>query len=85
MIDEKKVQVIIENERDERTLAWLQSQFSDGEIIAAITSIKGRRRAYLSNVCKVLLVTPPDVLAFVPQFEGLERVKKLKELLRRGV
>lgn len=54
---------IVESKRDERVLAWLVSQVGEESIAAACLCLAGTRRAYPSNIAKVLGVVPPKELA----------------------
>lgn len=51
--------VILANDRDRRTWAWLQAHVDRGALVAALDALAGSRRPYLSNLCKVLQVKPP--------------------------
>ncbi len=46
--------MIIENERDERTAAWLIEQYGAEAVAEAETRISGARKPYPSNIAKVL-------------------------------
>ena len=53
--------LIIENDKDRRSLAWLQSQFAAAEIDAAVNAIEQRgQKAYLSMLAKQLKTRVPD-------------------------
>ncbi len=54
---------IVESKRDERILAWLVAQVGEESIAAACLRLAGTRRAYPSNIAKVLGVVPPKELA----------------------
>ena len=55
--------LIVENDKDKRSLAWLQSQFAAAEIDAAVAAIEQRgQKAYLSMLAKQLKTrVPADV------------------------
>lgn len=50
--------VVIQNPRDERTLAWLLQTVGEVAVREAVAQLSGQRRPYLSNITKVLGVTP---------------------------
>ena len=54
--------MIIENERDERTAAWLIEQYGAEAVAEAETRIAGARKPYPSNIAKVLGATLPEAL-----------------------
>lgn len=56
--------LIIANAKDQVIADWLRQIYSDAELAAAVAQLAGNRRPYVSNVCKVLGVSPPpDVTA----------------------
>ena len=55
--------VILETERDRRTLAWLIQQAGEPVLERACASLAGRRKCYPSNLAKCLGLVPPDSLA----------------------
>lgn len=55
--------VILETERDRRTLAWLIQQVGEPALERACSSLAGRRKCYPSNLAKCLGQVPPDSLA----------------------
>lgn len=52
--------ILIQNERDSRVLSWLRSIYTDDEIEIALSCLAGQRRPYVSNVCKLFGVVPPE-------------------------
>lgn len=54
--------MIIQNERDERTAAWLIEQVGAEALAEAETRLQGARKPYPSNLAKVLGLTLPDSL-----------------------
>jgi hypothetical protein len=74
--------LIIENERDRVTLAWIRKQVSDSSIEAAVQMLGGRK-PYLSNLCKVLKITPPEDIFITPREMALEHLKVLKQMLEK--
>ena len=55
--------VILETERDRRTLAWLVQQVGEPALERACATLAGRRKCYPSNLAKCLGLVPPDSLA----------------------
>lgn len=55
--------LIVENEKDRRSLAWLQSQHPANAIDAAVAAVEARgQKAYLSMIAKELKTrVPADV------------------------
>jgi hypothetical protein len=74
--------LIIENERDRVTLAWIKKQVSDASIEAAVQTLGGRK-PYISNLCKVLKITPPEDITLTPRDVALEHLKALKQMLEK--
>ena len=58
------MEFICESDRDKRTLHWLVAQIGEAEVAAACQRLVGARRAYASNVAKVLGLVPPRELAY---------------------
>lgn len=54
--------VIIQSPRDQRVLDWLIQQAGQEAVSAACHQLAGSRRAYPSNVAKILGLTPPESL-----------------------
>lgn len=72
------LEIIVENERDKRALLYLQQVRGDKKLKWAITQLAGKRRAYVSNLAKVLLVELPSNTELLPLPE--EQVVKGAEL-----
>ena len=73
----------LDNERDHRVLAWLRSTVGDEAIRDAIGRLAGRRRPFVSNLCRVLGVeVPPEVIepskAVLSREEARQRLEGLK-------
>ncbi len=49
----------LDNERDRRVLSWLRSTVGDDAIRDAIGRLAGRRKPFVSNLCRVLGVEVP--------------------------
>ncbi len=75
--------VIVTSERDQRVLDWLLSQVGRDALEAACRLIPGRRRPYVSNVAKVLGLTPPSDLALTPSDVARRHLSEFRTLLRR--
>lgn len=73
--------VVLANDRDRRVLDWLRSVVGDAAILAALQGLAGGRRPYVSNLCKVLGVSPPKTLALTPMADARQRLSDLKRLL----
>lgn len=73
--------VIIDNDRDRRTFAWLRTQRTTAEIMDAVDNIAGNRRPYLTNVLRILDLTAPEDLSITPRSEAKSRVAALKRAL----
>ncbi|MBE2244802.1 cryptic plasmid protein A [Candidatus Accumulibacter phosphatis] len=54
--------VILETERDRRTLAWLIQQVGEPALQRACATLAGRRKCYPSNLAKCLGLVPPESL-----------------------
>lgn len=76
--------VAVETARDRRVLIWLISQVGEGAVAAACHQLAGQRRPYVSNVAKVLGLTPPDDIALTPLNDAKRRLAQCKALLQRG-
>ena len=74
----------LDNDRDRRTLAWLRSTVGDEAIRDAIGRLAGRRRPFVSNLCRVLGVeVPPAVVEPSKAVLSREEAKQRLEALRR--
>jgi len=78
------MKVVIETERDRRTLNWLVSQVGEDKVAAACDALAGERRAYVSNVAKVLGLEPPIEVLQTPAVKARQELLALKSLLRKG-
>lgn len=74
--------MIIENERDRRTAAWLEEHYTPEELIEAQKRLIGARKAYPSNIAKVLGKTPPERLKYASNEEAQIKLKEIKEMLK---
>lgn len=78
--------VIIANDRDRRTLAWLRDCVGDVAIIKVTGRLAGNRKPYPTNIAKILGLPIPETVALPPS--DLERVRErlagLKSILKMG-
>lgn len=59
----QQVGIPLESDLDRRVLAWLRAAVGDEAIRDAVARIPGRRRPYVSNLCKALgVAVPPEVV-----------------------
>jgi hypothetical protein len=73
--------VILESQRDHRTLAWLIEQVGESELERACASLAGDRKAYPSNLAKVLGLVPPEGLCRPSRAEVRVRLDQIRKLL----
>jgi hypothetical protein len=73
--------VIIENERDERTAAWLIETYGAEAVAEAETRIAGERRPYPSNIAKVLGVSLPEALKRTENAAARQKLAELRRML----
>lgn len=70
--------VLIQNDRDRRTLDWLIRQVGQEAIRQAVAQLAGNRKPYLSNVAKVLGLTLPKSVEHTPQSEGRAKLAEIR-------
>ncbi|WP_063786956.1 hypothetical protein [Paraburkholderia caribensis] len=73
--------VILANERDRRTFAYLVVTCGLQRVIKARQALPGRTRPYVSNIAKILGVTIPEAVVITPRAEGLRHLSEIKEFL----
>lgn len=73
--------MIIENERDERTAAWLIETYGAEAVAEAETRIVGERRPYPSNIAKVLGVSLPESLKRTENAAARQKLAELRRML----
>lgn len=73
--------MIIQNDRDRRTAAWLIEQFGAEAVAEAETRLKGARRPYPSNLAKVLGVTLPEALERTENAAARQKLAELRRML----
>lgn len=72
--------VLLETERDRRVLNWLIGQVGVEAVEDACCSLAGRRRAYPSNIAKVLGLSPPRSLELTPRDLARKHLAQLQSL-----
>ena len=75
--------VIVENERDRRTLRWLIDNVGHDAIREAIQRIPGNRRPYVSNVVKTMGLTPPKDLEIADRETARRYLEAIRATLSR--
>ncbi len=73
--------MIIENERDERTAAWLIETYGAEAVAEAEARISGARKPYPSNIAKVLGVTIPESLKRTENAAARQKLAELRQML----
>lgn len=74
--------VIVVNDRDRRTLAWLCDRVGDAAILAAVSQLAGNRKPYLSNIAKALGVALPEHLEAADRETALKHLAAIRERLK---
>lgn len=77
-------QVLLVNERDQRTWAWLCETVSAEAIEDALLRLAGGRKPYVSNLCKTLGLQPPQALELASRETANARIAAMRSLLLRG-
>jgi hypothetical protein len=75
--------VIVQNERDERTAAWLIEQVGAEALAEAETRLQGARKPYPSNLAKVLGLTLPDSLKRTENAAARQKLAELKNIIEK--
>lgn len=73
--------MIIANERDERTAAWLIEQYGIEAVERAKTQLVGARKPYPSNIAKILGATLPENLQYTSRETARANISALKKFL----
>lgn len=76
--------ILVLNDRDRRTLAWLRSQVSDEAIAAAVEQLAGARRPFVSNVAKLLGLSVPEGMDRSTREEALRHLAAIRAKLKIG-
>lgn len=75
--------MIVQNERDERTAAWLIEQVGAEALAEAETRLQGARKPYPSNLAKVLGLTLPDSLKRTENAAARQKLTELKNIIEK--
>lgn len=75
--------MIIQNERDERTAAWLIEQYGAEAVSQAERQLAGARKPYPSNIAKILGAELPENLKYTSRETAQDNIAKLKEIVAR--
>lgn len=75
--------MIVQNERDERTSAWLIEQVGAEALAEAETRLQGARKPYPSNLAKVLGLTLPDSLKRTENAAARQKLAELKNIIEK--
>lgn len=75
------MRLIVESKRDQRVLEWLVSQVGEEGVADACRQLAGARRAYVSNIAKVLNLSPPDSLALASRDDTQRHLDSIHRLL----
>lgn len=73
--------MIIENDRDKRTAAWLMEVYGAEVITDAEKRLAGARKAYPSNIAKVLGVDLPESLKRTGKVAARQKLAELRRML----
>ena len=73
----------VQNERDERTAAWLIEQVGAEALAEAETRLQGARKPYPSNLAKVLGLTLPDSLKRTENAAARQKLAELKNIIEK--
>jgi len=79
--------LIVESKRDQRVLDWLVSQVGEEAVVNACMHLAGARRAYVSNIAKLLNLSIPANLALMTKEDAqhhIEVIYRLLEARQRG-
>jgi hypothetical protein len=73
--------LIIESKRDQRVLDWLVSQVGEKAVCDACEQLIGARRAYVSNIAKILNLCPPPDLVMTSREDAKHHLEAIHRLL----
>lgn len=76
--------LVIESERDRRTLDWLLAQVGAEGVQTALGGLSGGRRGYVSNLCRILGLRPPEQLERASADTARRHLAELQKLMGRG-
>lgn len=75
--------MIINNERDERTAAWLIEQYGTEAIERAKTQLAGARKPYPSNIAKILGANLPESLQYTSRETARKNIAAMLKILKK--
>jgi hypothetical protein len=75
------MKIILEAERDRRTLAWLIDQVGESAVERACTNLAGQRKCYPSNLAKILGLILPESLSRPSPTQVQAYLKEMRKLL----
>lgn len=76
--------MITDNERDERTAAWLIEQYGAEAVTQAEAQLAGARKSYPSNIAKILGAELPESLKYTSKETARSHIAKMKETLAKS-
>jgi hypothetical protein len=74
--------VVVESDRDRRTLDWLINEVGVVAVENACCQLAGQRKLYVSNIAKALGLTPPDIVFRPTRDEARARLAAIKKTLQ---
>jgi hypothetical protein len=75
------MKLVIQSQRDERTLKWLIEHVGSAEVARACGLLAGARKPYPSNIAKVLGLTLPRSLACPTKEQAKVQIAEILKLL----
>ncbi|KAB2937412.1 MAG: cryptic plasmid protein A [Rhodocyclaceae bacterium] len=75
--------VVVESPRDERVLRWLIDQAGVAAVEDACMRLAGSRRAYVSNIAKILGLQPPKDLELASRENAERHLAAINRILGR--
>ncbi|PZO07981.1 MAG: cryptic plasmid protein A [Lysobacteraceae bacterium] len=73
--------ILVESKRDQRVLDWLVEQVGHEGVAEACSKLAGARRAYPSNIAKVLGLEPPQRLAVAARSDAAFHLAEIARIL----
>jgi hypothetical protein len=73
--------IILANDRDRRTFAYLVDTCGYERVIAARRALPGRTRPYVSNIARALGVAVPETVVVTPREEACRHLDVIKDFL----
>lgn len=75
--------MIVQNERDERTAAWLIEQYGTEAIERAEQQLAGERKPYPSNIAKILDARLPENLKCTSRETARKNIEAIMKILKK--